>query len=91
MAEILVYSKDICPYCDFAKQLLENEGLSYQEIPVDKNPEQLDIMIERSGLRTVPQIFINGQSIGGFDALKKLKDSGKLDSLINKVTHDGYA
>lgn len=84
MAEILIYTKAICPYCNFAKQLLENEGLSYQEIRVDQDSEQLKIMMERSGLRTVPQIFIHGEPIGGFDDLKKLKDSGKLDSLVNR-------
>lgn len=84
MAEIIIYTKASCPYCVFAKQLLENEGLSYQEIHVDQDAEQLKVMVERSGLRTVPQIFINGQSIGGFDSLKKLKDTGQLYSLIKE-------
>lgn len=84
MAEIIIYTKANCPYCVFAKQLLENEGLSYKEIHVDQDAEQLQIMMERSGLRTVPQIFINGRSIGGYDSLKNLKETGQLYSLIKE-------
>jgi glutaredoxin 3 len=84
MSNIIIYSKDYCPYCVYAKQLLDNEGLSYKEIFVDQDPEQLKIMIERSGRRTVPQIFIDEQPIGGFDDLKKLKDSKQLQRLINR-------
>lgn len=83
-SKIVIYTKAHCPYCVFAKELLNNEKLPYQEIHVDENPEQLKEMIERSGLRTVPQIFINAKSIGGFDALKKLRDTGQLHTLVEE-------
>jgi glutaredoxin 3 len=71
MTEVLIYTKSSgCPYCDRAKQLLTRENLSYTEIQIDKNPEARDEMIEKSGgLRTVPQIFINGIHRGGCDDL----------------------
>ncbi len=72
--EIIVYSKANCPYCDRAKQLLDSRGLPYQEIRVDLDSEQLAIMLERSQRRTVPQIFINGHHVGGFDDLSALSE-----------------
>lgn len=71
MTQVLIYTKSFgCPYCERAKQLLSREGLAYQEIEVDKNPEALDEMIAKSaGRRTVPQIFINDIHRGGCDDL----------------------
>jgi glutaredoxin 3 len=65
MKEIIVYSKDYCPYCKSAKALLGSKGLSYTEIDVGLNPEKLTEMVEHSQRRTVPQIFIDGEHIGG--------------------------
>ena len=81
---ILVYSKRICPYCDHAKKLLDSLGVQYQEINVDENQEQLEKMMRDSGRRTVPQIFIHGKSIGGFDDLSALHQAGKLVDMIKK-------
>lgn len=68
-----------------AKTLLDSKGVTYQEILVDKDPEKKDEMLAKSnGRRTVPQIFINGEHVGGYDDLKKLQDSGKLDPLLNQ-------
>ena len=83
MANIIIYTKDFCPYCDRAKELLKNKGLSWDEIRVDIDTNQLQEMIDKSGRRTVPQIFINKLSIGGFDDLNLLEQTGKLDTLIN--------
>ena len=82
---IIIYSSLTCPYCDHAKDLLDNKGLAYKEINVDQDPKQLKEMVERSdGRRTVPQIFIDGKHIGGFDDLRRLNESGKLDALVKK-------
>lgn len=82
MATILVYSKANCPYCDWAKQFLNNKQLPFQEIRVDLSPDKLAEMIEKSGRRTVPQIFINDHAIGGYDDMMKLSQSGELDNLL---------
>lgn len=72
MTEVIIYTKSTgCPYCVTAKKLLEREGLAYQEIKIDEDPEKRDEMIQRSGgRRTVPQIFINGEHRGGSDDLQ---------------------
>lgn len=89
MLKIVIYSTKICPYCRNAKQLLTQKGVSYEEILVDEDPAKLEEMMTRSGRRTVPQIFINGQSIGGFDDLSALNASGELDNLLKGgTTHD---
>lgn len=82
MANIIIYSTEYCPYCTQAKQLLTQKGAKYTEIRVDSDPAKKDEMIARSGRRTVPQIFINDQHIGGFDDLAKLASSGQLDKLL---------
>lgn len=82
MAKVIVYSKPYCPYCDNAKQLLQSKNISFEEIRVDLSDEKREEMMRLSGQRTVPQIFINGQSIGGFTDLAALDESGKLDELL---------
>lgn len=82
MAKVVIYTKDFCPYCEHAKELLTHKGVAYTEIAVDKDPEQLQIMMRLSNRRTVPQIFINDQPIGGFDDLSALAASGELDKLL---------
>lgn len=68
--KVLIYSKAICPYCVRAKQLLEREGIEYQEIDINLQPEKREEMIASSnGRTTVPQIFINGHHLGGCDDL----------------------
>lgn len=82
MNEIIIYTTEICPYCVRAKQLLERKGLQYTEIHVDNNDELREKMIQLSGRRTVPQLFINGKSIGGCDDLYQLEHSGELDKML---------
>jgi GrxC family glutaredoxin len=78
-----IYSTESCPYCQQAKQLLNRKGISYEEIRVDLDPSKKDEMIERSkGRRTVPEIFINGELVGGFDDLWGLEKSGELDKKL---------
>ena len=81
--EILIYSTLICPYCNAAKQLLKSKNLDYQEIRVDQDRQQRQVMMEKSGRTSVPQIFINNQHIGGFDDLYAINRSGKLDAMLN--------
>lgn len=82
MAAILIYTTATCPYCDRAKTFLTARQLAYQEIRVDIDTEKREEMERLSGRRTVPQLFINGQSIGGYDDLVLLAKKGELDRLL---------
>lgn len=82
MQKIVIYTTPSCPYCADAKELLDKKGVKYEEIQVDKNPEKLAEMVKLSNKRSVPQIFINNKSIGGFDDLSKLAASGELYTLL---------
>ncbi len=77
-----MYTKANCPYCDWAKQLLEAKHASYTEIRIDIETDKREEMERLSGRRTVPQIFINDQAIGGFDDLSALAKSGQLNKLL---------
>ncbi len=82
-SEVIVYSKDYCPYCVAAKNLLTQRGVGYQEIDVTNDEKLYKEMLDRAApRRTVPQIFIAGSGIGGFDDMRKLDTEGKLESLI---------
>jgi len=80
---ILVYSQPFCGYCSAAKRLLTAKGAEFTEIDVMALPDRRQEMIERSGgRRTVPQIFIDGRHVGGFDDLNALDQTGELDPLL---------
>ncbi len=81
--EIIIYSTLICPYCNAAKRLLKSKNLDFEEIRVDQDRQQRQVMMEKSGRTSVPQIFINDQHIGGFDDLNALNRSGELDQILN--------
>lgn len=82
-ASVTIYTKVYCPYCVRAKALLDQKGVSFNEIKIDEQPELRPEMIERAGGRTtVPQIFINNQHVGGCDDLYALDAQGKLDTLL---------
>ncbi|HXD37099.1 MAG TPA: glutaredoxin 3 [Rhodanobacter sp.] len=83
MPKIEIYSTAVCPYCVGAKNLLKSKGLEWQEVRIDTDPVQRDAMLQRSGgRRTVPQIFINDQHVGGFEDLVAADRSGKLAQLL---------
>ena len=82
MPEVIMYSKGSCPYCIRAKALLQQKNQSYTDIRIDLQPELREEMIKKSGRTTVPQIFINGQHIGGCDDLYTLEAQGTLDPLL---------
>ena len=69
MSKVIIYSSATCPYCDRAKRLLEKKGMTYTEIRVDLDDTEREKMIVRSGRRSVPQIFIDDEHIGGCDDL----------------------
>ncbi|WP_266182757.1 glutaredoxin 3 [Dyella humicola] len=83
MSKIEIYSTAVCPYCVSAKNLLKSKGLEWSEVRIDIDPGQRDLMLARSGgRRTVPQIFINDQYVGGFDDLVAADRNGKLAELL---------
>ena len=85
MAKVEVYTTSYCPYCVRAKSLLKSKGVAFDEIDVSGNALLREKMIEMSGgRRTVPEIFINGRIIGGYDELRALEAAGKLDPLLNE-------
>lgn len=82
-SSIVIYTSGFCPYCHWAKKLLKQKAISFEEIRVDKTPGKRDEMLERSGGRyTVPQIFIGKHHVGGFDDMADLDRQGRLDPLI---------
>lgn len=83
-AHVTLYTTERCPYCINAKALLASKKVTPIEIRVDDDPEARAKMEALSGRRTVPQILINGEPIGGFDDLKRLNDTGELDKLLKK-------
>ncbi len=82
MAKVVMYTTQQCPYCVGAKALLRHKGVSFEEIDVSDDAELRAKMIEESGRRTVPQIFINDRAIGGFEELRALDEGGELDRLL---------
>ena len=83
MPEIEIYSSGFCAYCIAAKNLLKAKGLDWREIRIDMDPAARTTMLERSGgRRTVPQIFINGTHVGGFQELAAAEHDGTLAKLL---------
>lgn len=84
MADIVIYTTPVCPYCVRAKDLLKRKGhTNWKEIDVSVSAELRDEMMKKSGgKRSVPQIFINGNHVGGSDDLYALESAGKLDALL---------
>ena len=83
VARVLMYSTGVCPYCNMAERLLKAKGIDeIEKIRIDLDPEQRDLMMEKTGRRTVPQIYIGDTHVGGFDDLSALDREGKLDPLL---------
>ncbi|MFK8138572.1 MAG: glutaredoxin 3 [Bdellovibrionales bacterium] len=83
MAKVIMYTKDWCPYCKHAKTLLDGKGVEYVEENLENDPDKMAEIIKQTGMRTVPQIFINDKLIGGFSELSALESEGKLDGLLD--------
>lgn len=82
MLEVTMYTTSTCPYCRSAKRLLDAKGISYKEIDVHSVDMKLE-MVNRSGRRTVPQIFIGNWHVGGFDDLAQLEREGGINEALN--------
>lgn len=82
MVEVEMYTTKYCPYCVRARHLLESKGVSYRERAVDGVYELRQEMMDRSGQRTVPQIWIGSQHVGGCDELMALERQGQLDQML---------
>jgi len=82
-AKVLMYSTAVCPYCVRAEQLLARKGVTdIDKVRVDLEPQRREEMMERTGRRTVPQIYIGGTYVGGYDDLAALDRAGGLDPLL---------
>ena len=83
MKNVEIYTGPLCAFCDRAKALLNKKGVSFKEINLASDINKMDEMIKKTnGMKTVPQIFIDGQYIGGNDRLQTLENEGKLNSLL---------
>jgi len=83
MPKIRMYSTAVCPFCQRAEMLLKSKGVAeIEKIRIDLDPAKRDEMMERTGRRTVPQVYIGGVHVGGFDDLAALDRAGKLDPLL---------
>lgn len=82
--KIELYGTEYCSFCSAARMLLKKKGVDWEEIPVGGDPAARRDMEARSGRRTVPQIFIDGQPIGGFDELWELEQNGELDRMLGR-------
>lgn len=83
MARVLMYCTAVCPYCVRAEQFLQRKGITeIEKIRVDTQPELRVEMMERTGRRTVPQIYINDRHVGGYDDLVALDHAGGLNELL---------
>jgi glutaredoxin 3 len=84
MAEVVIYTRAYCAYCEWARELLHRKGIAFTEIDVTGNRERRAEMIERSnGQGTTPQIFIGTKHVGGCDELHALDEAGELDPLLS--------
>jgi glutaredoxin 3 len=82
MVQVVIYTTSYCPYCFRAKSLLRSKHVEFQEIDVTDDPARRAEMEKLSRRHTVPQIFIDGKPIGGYDDARRLETSGKLDQLL---------
>ena len=84
MPKIIIYTKEICPYCNRAKALLQRKEASFEEIKVTNDEIKEQMIKKANGRLTVPQIFIDDYHVGGYDDLHALEAEGKLDKLLQK-------
>lgn len=82
MAHVKIYTKNTCPACVMAKKILTEKGAKFEEFCMDDKLEELNELKSKTGLQTVPQIFINDELIGGCSDLMKLDEEKKLDSML---------
>jgi glutaredoxin 3 len=82
-ARVVIYSTAVCPYCMMAERLLKSKGVEdIEKIRIDLDPRQKELMVQKTGRRTVPQIYIGDAHVGGFNDLSALNRTGELDLLL---------
>lgn len=82
MKKVIIYSKDICPYCVKAKNLLQRKGVNFTEIKITTDEQKQEMIKKADGRMTVPQIFIGDFHVGGCDDLHVLESEGRLDKIL---------
>ena len=82
MPKVVIYTTTSCPYCTRAKAFLRSKNVDFEEIDISRDERLQEEVKHLSGRRTVPQIFINGKSVGGFDDMKQMDATGDLDRLL---------
>lgn len=82
MARVRMYTTAVCPFCQMAERLLQGKGAEIEKVRVDLDPTQRAAMMEQTGRRTVPQIYIGDTHVGGYDDLAALDRAGGLDPLL---------
>jgi glutaredoxin 3 len=90
-ADVRIYVTSWCPYCVAAKRLLRQKGAAFTEVDVDDRDDLRSWLVSTSGQRTVPQIFVNGTPLGGFNDVAALDQQGKLDPLLAEAPAPGAA
>src|SRR5687768_13377160 len=88
-ASVTIYTTGYCGFCTRAKRLLDQKNVRYSEINVEDRPDIRSWLVGASGQRTVPQVFINGKSVGGFSDISALDAKGKLDELLREAPREG--
>ena len=89
MTDVVIYTSAFCGYCSAAKNILQRKGARFREVRIDQIAGEREKMMELSGRRTVPQIFIGDQHVGGHDDLVALDRAGKLDAMLEGSANDG--
>ena len=84
-AKVLMYTTAVCPYCQMAERLLRSKGVDIEKVRIDLEPARRAEMMEKTGRRTVPQIYVGETHVGGYDDLAALDRAGKLDPLLESV------
>ena len=87
MATVKIYTKSSCPACELAKQILNQKGVSFEEFVMDDKPEELKALVNKTNMKTVPQIFINNHLIGGCSDMMDLDKKNQLDILLQAEDH----
>jgi glutaredoxin 3 len=82
MPSVQIYTKRVCPFCDRAKALLQKKGVAYEEIDVEGDDAKRAWLVEASGHKTVPQVFVDGRALGGLSDIEALDGKGRLDPIL---------
>ncbi|MDB4988074.1 MAG: glutaredoxin 3 [Myxococcaceae bacterium] len=82
MAQVAIYTTPACPYCVMAKRLMREKGVAFEEIDVAADTDKRRWLVETTGQRTVPQVFIDGKPYGGFTDIAALDRKGELNALL---------